>query len=1387
MTKKIKKAQNGTKVKEEPSFLREWWSNFNVSEYNTPTFNEAFRKARNNGDKEFLWIGKKYSTKLISKDLDKNYKDSKKYLDEFISQEPLSLSREDSIKSNRDTSVMKALTEQYKSQLKKNLAAPIYTSITEQNTPGFDDGYYQFDDTKKGYEKLFIGSGDTTPVHELAHKAGYITNVNDEKHLEQIMISRWEAGEMEKKSNLVDGDTFGYIVNPRERAARHISTKKFLKDKGFDKIDEKSYSYLLDLNKKYTEKFNSLYNDSKSTSGEQKDVKIKAHKEVNLPYDVNQLIQLYGTKEEFIKQLNTPLGVSKDQSYKNGGVIKDNRGQWAHPGKVTQIDSNNITMKGVDYPVLGVSDIGDTKLMLPGQDYKFNGNNVTEFPMMQKGGKINKSRIIPKRISTGEIMDSRQEAVNHLYRQGVMNPDTVLNYLNYMQDGTKVDDFTPREVNKYLKTIKVKEQKQSIPFDSIPNTQNLNLKEGGNLYNMKKGQNGLQPIPSPQMQLDDILLKNALLQERTQKRDSVRTSLKKQFPGETQYDMINQGMLKYYTKEPLEYSSLDIKLLDDKRRKSIMETYNFNKNFKSGGKIKKAQYGFSMSDINPTDAAPIELDSNVQNPYIQGLGSESVPYNAPQRNQSNFFNRMGGMSTVMQGANAVNYGFNSPGSQQDGGPSEGQKIVGQFGPWGQLISQVSQIGTRIGDEVGGDVGGAISGMANPSAALTNKDLSATDRVVGAIVPFYGGIKASRAKQARKDKQNKLDELVKKAAGLQDPDANRRRYVRPEDQLVDPGEMFPSYGVGTSYLKNGGHVPQMNNSGELKTFEGGDVETISENPFLPDAGETVMFRGDSHAKGGIEMKFGKTSVEVEGGEPAVKLPDGQRESLVVFGDMKIPSYGVSELNDPKAKGKKFKNYINDLSKEENKQNKVVEKGVKLVNDTPLIDSFDKLKVSSGKAMMEGGNMKLKTIAGKKQIAANVQNAILETADELGLKSNELARGKFQKEKKSNKTAQEGMTIPRSRMSEYEQYGYMADPQDVNRMYRDLQFSGNTQNIPATPPGQGSEEFNTAFGQARRQNLQEFDWKGKKYTTDLFQERTQTVTNPGRTERDYIYLEDDPITQMEQNVEQNVAKTEIPNATNPNKNRTDWIGLANSLIPMFRPSNQRTLDPNQLSGEMFAMASNQQEPVQAQLYQPLLENVSDISLQDQMNANQADFNSIQRLTASNPAAQASLAAQKYQANSQVLGEQFRLNQNQRTGVYNRNRGVLNDATLKNLGILDQQYVRQSTAKSNTKAVAQAAINSISDKIARNKLENRTLGIYENLYNYRYDNSGRAWNMNQIPQFITDSGVINVDKDGRVVMDETKVKRDKNGMIINSTETQRVTGNMRNGGVVKAIKSL
>jgi hypothetical protein len=266
----------------------------------------------------------------------------------------------------------------------------------------------------------------------------------------------------------------------------------------------------------------------------------------------------------------------------------------------------------------------------------------------------------------------------------------------------------------------------------------------------------------------------------------------------------------------------------------------------------------------------------------------------------------------------------------------------------------------------------------------------------------------------------------------------------------------------------------------------------------------------------------------------------------------------------------------------------------------------------------------------------------------------------------------------------------------------------------------------------------------------------------------------------------------------------MDIFNMALPYFRPSDQESLDYSQLYPEMYAMASNQLEPVPAQGYQPDLDIPYDISLQDTLNANQADYMSAQKTMGYNPAAQAQLNAQKYAANEKVLGEQFRLNQAQKAGVYGHNRELLNQAKITNLGIFDKQYERQAQALSNTKATTQAALNSITDKFAKNKLENRKLGVYENMYNYRYDSKGRAINMNPLfqPNVPTVGSRLPVfDKNGKVTgyqeTEDTTDKKDKDNLDDltaigedTTTEKKKYGGsalkNQKNSSLVRAFKN-
>jgi hypothetical protein len=193
------------------------------------------------------------------------------------------------------------------------------------------------------------------------------------------------------------------------------------------------------------------------------------------------------------------------------------------------------------------------------------------------------------------------------------------------------------------------------------------------------------------------------------------------------------------------------------------------------------------------------------------------------------------------------------------------------------------------------------------------------------------------------------------------------------------------------------------------------------------------------------------------------------------------------------------------------------------------------------------------------------------------------------------------------------------------------------------------------------------------------------------------------------------------------------LLSNLAPFLRPSNaNEDLPADQLYPEYYAMATNQLEPVKAQKFQPMLETPYNISLNDQLNAIDSQSRAIMRQVGNNPSVLANIAGQTLEAKNKVLGETNRINQANAMAAYDRNRNRLDDAQKLNLQILDNQYVRQAQAKSNTKAQTQAVLNSIAAKTAQQRATNRKLAIMENMYGFRFSPSGKAINANAPAQF-------------------------------------------------------
>jgi hypothetical protein len=689
-------------------------------------------------------------------------------------------------------------------------------------------------------------------------------------------------------------------------------------------------------------------------------------------------------------------------------------------------------------------------------------------------------------------------------------------------------------------------------------------------------------------------------------------------------------------------------------------------------------------------------------------------------------------------------------AEQGGGDALSKLTAGLGSPKGYGVSGAGKVAGGVGGAVGTFFGGPVGGMIGKFAGQTlgnvfDKKAEKTEQARGVVDRNIMSMAFNQGTQGLQQQNYSY----MRDGGMANPQVATELEGIPLTRLFAPDPTMDT-------LRAGGHLKSYTApseramytgrdkfamGGNLETHWGGYAEPMSYNPYLPDGGETVMFRGKSHdesdGKGntGIGITYGDSPVEVERGEPAVQLKNGSDgdSSLTVYGNLEIPSFGASLIGDEKAKGKKFKNYVSELSKIEQKQNKIMEKSVNELDNLEVITPQDLLTFESYKANILGANTKLKDIAKKKQDLAALQSAINDTAEEYGLVADDLAKGKVKQAKKgaSIKKAQIGVTNlapinvnASSLVPTRNPFGAIQVPQSV---------------------------INAGIKKPRQTLAQMSSWK-------------PTLGNLPQIRP--FYLPSDSQQAAAQGAEDKI----------------DWMTMANQILPYLRPTNAQALDPRQLSGEMLALATNQVEPVQVQTIQPQLGTPIDISLQEIINENEADYRSAQRMMGYNPAALAALNAEKYQANQKVLGEQFKLNQAVKDKVYAENRDLLNQANLNNLQAFDQQYSRQQEALSNTKAVSQAALSSIASKYMQNQLENRTLQTYENLYNYRFDPRFRAMYTGPLAQFSAE--MFNGMTPDQIKELEKLLAASK---AASSSSTTTNTTTIRNGGIVRAIKSM
>lgn len=181
--------------------------------------------------------------------------------------------------------------------------------------------------------------------------------------------------------------------------------------------------------------------------------------------------------------------------------------------------------------------------------------------------------------------------------------------------------------------------------------------------------------------------------------------------------------------------------------------------------------------------------------------------------------------------------------------------------------------------------------------------------------------------------------------------------------------------GELHADNGAQMQGNNLMDDVTPHWGGNIEQLSPNMF---DGGTMQFNGDSHEQGGIGIQYGKKPIEVEGDENAFK--DSQN-NLQIMGNMKNP-----------VTGNKFKVDAKALSDKELKAQKLIDTGSSLVNNSNPKDKFERLSFNAGNIMSMGGAMKQKEIASSKEHMADIQNAMLDMANEQGVKPDKLFSGK-----------------------------------------------------------------------------------------------------------------------------------------------------------------------------------------------------------------------------------------------------------------------------------------------------------------------------------------------------------------------------------------------------------
>lgn len=146
----------------------------------------------------------------------------------------------------------------------------------------------------------------------------------------------------------------------------------------------------------------------------------------------------------YITSRGLPGGPNQEITYVTG-VFSVEGYRYDSPDKnnsVNLIESGNISMSENDGsplkkgPLLGIDNLGNKQIMMPGMNYQFPGNSVLEVPMAQDGGCASCTESMRQR--EGSYNKGREYMLDPRFKQqggSTTNPYTIyMNYINGLDD-----------------------------------------------------------------------------------------------------------------------------------------------------------------------------------------------------------------------------------------------------------------------------------------------------------------------------------------------------------------------------------------------------------------------------------------------------------------------------------------------------------------------------------------------------------------------------------------------------------------------------------------------------------------------------------------------------------------------------------------------------------------------------------------------------------------------------------------------------------------------------------------------------------------------------------------------------------------------------------------